>query len=271
MASAGGRNNPRPRAGYHPPMRRLAGVLLFAALVLPLAAEIVDRIAATVEDVAIPESAVRRAMVLSALSPRPGESREAFRARVLDALIDQRLQYQEALRFGPPAPDAAEIVAALKRLQERLAAEGKDPAAEFAAAGITPEELRAAVERQLVVTRYLRERFRPIAFADEERAREEYEERYVPERRAAGLPAPPFEQVSEEMRARSQQRVFEEEVAKWMKELRENARVAIYSVPVPLPAERTPVVLWTAAPARTPTPSAPSPSAGVREGREGPP
>jgi parvulin-like peptidyl-prolyl isomerase len=242
-------------------MRTWAPVILCAALALPLAAEIVDRIAATVDDVAIPESAVRRAMVLSALSPEPGESPEVFRVRVLDALIDQRLQYDEALRFGPPAPDAADIEAALKRLKERLAAEGKDPARELAAAGVTPEELRATVERQLVVTRYLQERFRPIAFADEERARQEYEERYVPERRASGLAVPPFDQVSEEMRTRSQERVFEEEVSKWMKELRENARVAIYKIPMPVPAARTPVLLSTAALVTTPTPTpTPTPS-----------
>lgn len=260
MSSREGRNNRPVAAGYHAPMRRFArSVFLLLALTLPSAGEIVDRIAATVEDVAIPESAVRRAMLLSALSPEPGESRDAFRARVLDALIDQRLQHQEALRFGPPSPDAAEVEAALKRLRERLAAEGKDPAAELAAAGVTPEELRASVERQLVVTRYLRERFRPIAFADEERAREEYEKRYVPERRAAGLPVPPFEQVSEEMRSRSQQWVFEEEVSKWMKELRQNARVAIYKLPAPVPTERAPILLSTAPPAVSPTPSAPSP------------
>ncbi len=241
--------------GYDPCMRRAArGLLLSLSIVLPLAGEIVDRIAATVDDVAIPESAVRRAMVVSALSPEPGESRESFRARVLDALIDQRLQYEEALRFGPSPPDAAEVEAALTRLRERLRSEGKDPAAEFAAAGMTPEEVRASIERQLVVQRYLRERFRPIAFADEERAREEYEKNYVPERRAAGLPMPPFEEVSEEMRQRSQQRVFNEEVAKWMKELREKARVAIYSIPLAVPQGRTPVPLSTAPPAATLTP-----------------
>lgn len=223
------------------------------ALALPLTGEIVDRIAATVDDVAIPESAVRRAMVVSALSPEPGESREAFRARVLDALIDQRLQYEEALRFGPSPPGAAEVEAAMTKLRERLRLEGKDPAAEFAAAGMTPEEVRASIERQLIVQRYLRERFRPIAFADEERAREEYEENYVPERRAAGLPVRPFEEASEEMRERSQQRVFSEEVAKWMKELRDNARVAVYSIPLAVPPLRTPVPLSTLPPAAMPT------------------
>ena len=151
-------------------------------------AEIVDRIAATVNDTAIPESEVRKAMVVSALSPESGESDEAFRARVIDALIDQHLEYEDAARFGPASPDAAQIEDALNRLRERLKAEGKDPAAEFAAAGLTPEEVRASLERQLVIARYLRERFAPIAFADEQQAREEYEKRYVPEQTAAGQP-----------------------------------------------------------------------------------
>ncbi len=235
-------------------MRFAARLLAFFFFLVACAdAIIVDRIAATVNDMAIPESEVRRAMVTSALTAEPGESRGAFRARVLDALIDQHLQYEEALRFGPAPPDAADVEAAMKRLRERLEKAGKDPAAEFAAAGLTPEEVRASIERQLLVQRYLQERFRPIAFADEERARQEYEKRYIPERRAEGLSVPPFESVSEEMRSRSKQRVFEAEVEKWMKELRQKARVAIYRIPIPIPPGRTPVVLSTSGPRPTPT------------------
>ena len=66
----------------------LAAALAVAALV---SAEIVDRIAATVDDVAIPESEVRKAMAISAMRPEPNEDTESFGKRVLDALIDQRL------------------------------------------------------------------------------------------------------------------------------------------------------------------------------------
>ncbi|MBC8647105.1 MAG: hypothetical protein H7X85_08080 [Thermoanaerobaculia bacterium] len=241
-------------------MRRVLRFLpLFAAAAFALAGEIADRIAATVNEVAIPETAVRRAMVVSALTPEPGESPESFRARVLDALIDQLLQYEEALRFGPPPPDAAAVEAAMERLQQKLRAEGKDPEGEFAAAGMTMEEVRDTLERQIVVQRYLVERFRPVAIADEARAREEYEKNYVPERQAAGLPAPPFEQVAEEMRTRSQERIFEEEVSKWMRELRARSRVAVYRIPIPVPPGRTPVVISTApAERRTPTARIPS-------------
>jgi hypothetical protein len=246
--------SPRRRLRYHAGVKRVAPILLLAAA--GAIAATVDRIAATVNDVAIPESEVRRAIAVSALQPAPGESPEAFRMRVLDAMIDERLQYDDALRFGPAVPDAADVEAALRKLRDRLGKEGKNPDAEFAAAGLSPEQARGMVERQLIIERYLQERFRPIAFADEDRAREEYEKRYVPERKAAGLPIPPFEEVSEEMRSRSQQRVFAEEVQKWMKELREKARIAIYRIPIPAASGRTPVVIATApaAPPRTPTP-----------------
>lgn len=239
-------------------MRRYAVLLALAGLAGFAAASVVDRIAATVNDVAIPESEVRKAMIVGGLAREAGESTEAYRARVLDALVDQHLQYEDAQRFGPAPPDAAEIEAAMAKLSETLRKEGKDPQTEFTRAGLTREEVRASIERQLLIQRYLRERFTPIAIADEARAREEYENVYTPARRAAGLSVPPFEAVVEEMRRQAQERVFNEEVDKWRRELRVRARVGIYRIPVPVPAERQRVVLSEiegAAPVPTTTPS----------------
>ncbi len=216
-------------------------------------------------DVAIPESEVRKAMVVAGLPRESGEANEAYRARVLDALVDQHLQYEDAQRFGPAPPDAVEIEAAMAKLSERLRTEGKDPQAEFTFAGLTREEVRSSIERQLLIQRYLRERFTPIAIADEERSREEYDDVYTPERRAAGLSVPPFEAVAEEMRKRAQDRVFAEEIDKWRRDLRVKARVGIYRIPVPVPTGRQRVVLSAVegvarAPSLTPTPTPPSPT-----------
>ena len=232
----------------------VAGVVILVAGFL--SAGIVDRIAATVNDTAIPESEVRKAMVVSALTPEPGESPEAFRTRVLDALIDQYLEYQDAARFGPAPPDAAQVNDAMKKLKDRLQVEGKDPEAEFARAGMTEDDVAASLERQLVIQRYLRERFAPIAYADEEQARAEYTERYVSEQKSAGLPVEPFEKVSEEMRRRASERAFEDQVAKWLKELRQKARIGIYRIPPALELAGTPVVLSTA-PSSAPSPAPP--------------
>ena len=244
---------------YDSRMRRCFLAIAVCLMAAPAAPEVVDRIAATVNDIAIPESELRKAMVVSALTPEPGESAEAFRGRVLDALIDQHLQYEDASRFGPSPPDAAQVDDAMKRLRDRLKAEGKDPDAEFAQAGLTPEEVRSALERQLVIARYLRERFAPIAFADESQAREEYEKRYVPEQTAAGAAPAAFEAVADEMRKRASERAFDEEVARWLKDLRQKSRVSIYRIPVPAPSDRPATLLSSAktpapAPSRTPGP-----------------
>ena len=225
-----------------------------------LGAAIVDRIAATVNDTAIPESELRKAILVGALSPGPGESTDAFRTRVLDALIDQHLEYQDASRFGPAPPDAAQIADAMKALVERLKKEGKDPAEEFAKAGMEEDDVEAMLERQLVIQRYLKERFAPVAYADEEQARREYEEHYVTARQAAGLPVEPFEKIAETMRGQASDRAFEEQVARWLKELRQKARIGIYRIPPPLESAGPPVVFATAPPSssappvRTPAP-----------------
>jgi hypothetical protein len=221
---------------------------------LSAAAEVIDRIAATVNDTAIPESEVRRAMVVSDLSPRPGEDDDAFRRRVIDALIEEHLEYEDAVRFGPASPNAFEIDQAMTNLRERLRSEGKDSDAEFAQAGMTIDQIRASIERQLVISGYLKERFSPIAYADEQDARDEYEKRYVPEEKAAGRTPAPYAQVADDMRRRYSERTFDEEVSKWLKDLRQKARVSIFRIPVGVPEDRTPVVLERAAPAKPPAP-----------------
>jgi len=142
----------------------------------------------------------------------------------------------------------------MKSLRERLRSEGKDPDAEFARAHMTVEQVRASIERQLVIADYLKERFSPIAYADEQDARDEYEKRYVSEEKAAGRAPAPFEKVADEMRRRYSERTFDEEVSKWLKELRQKARVSIFQIPVAVPEDRTPIVLERAAPAKPPAP-----------------
>ena len=219
------------------------------------AAEVVDRIVATVNDSAIPESELRRALVVSALERQPGETAEAYRARVLDALIEERLEYDDAQRFGLAAPDATEIGKAMENLRERLRAAGKDPDAEFAAAGMSVDDVRASIERQLVIAAYVRERFAPMSYADEEQAREEYEKRYVPEEKAAGRTPAPYDQVAAEMRRRYSVRIFDEQVARWLKDLRQKARISIFRLPVAPPSDRKTILLAAPpTPARTPAP-----------------
>ncbi len=57
------------------------------------------------------------------------------------------------------------------------------------------------------------------------------------------------------MRRRYSERAFDEEVARWLKDLRQKARISIYRLPVAVPTDRKPVVLLAApTPARTSAP-----------------
>ena len=55
---------------------------------------------AVVDEDPVLASDVERAIRLGLEQPRPGETDERFRRRVLDALIDQRLQFHEIDRFN---------------------------------------------------------------------------------------------------------------------------------------------------------------------------
>jgi hypothetical protein len=114
--------------------------------------------------------------------------------------------------------------------RDRLKA-GKDPAAEFASAGLTPEEVRSSPERQLVIARYsgaVR-----AAFADEQQAREEYAKRHAPEQ-TRRQPAALFEAVADD--AQTPAGLRRGGRAGWATCAK--SRVSIYRMPVGIPSDR---------------------------------
>jgi hypothetical protein len=199
------------------------------AVSIAAAAVIVDWVAATVDGRAITESEVRRAILTSNFEPSAGESATRFRDRVLSAMIDDYLRYRDALRFSPAPPDAAAVESALLKLRQRLKSEGKDPDAEFRKAGMSIEEVRASIEKQLIVSQYVRERFSAFAFISPEDLQREYEGPFSDAYRQSGRPVPPFSAAEEEVREELRARRTADEVDKWTKDLREKARITIYA------------------------------------------
>ncbi len=222
-------------------MRISPAPLLLLALLAPAGAETVDRIVATVDGRAITELELHRAELAGTIAREPGESGEAYRGRVLSEMIDEYLRYRDALRFAPAPPDTAELDAAMQRLAARLKSEGKDPAGEFRRAGMTSDDVRAMLEKQLVVARYLKERFASLALISPEDLQEEYA-KLGEEARRRGEASPRFEDVEEMLRERIRERRTSEEIDKWTRDLREKARIAILGPPPPL-GSRKPVVV----------------------------
>lgn len=206
-------------------MRKAA---LAAAMVLAAAAgraaAILDRIVATVDERAITLTELDRAVLTGGIARQAGESEDAYRERVLSEMIDEYLRYRDALRFLPAAPDPAQVDAAFDSLRRRLRQAGKDPEGEFRSAGMSDAEVRASLERQLVVTQYVRDRFAALSFVSPEDLDQEYAA-VSGEYRKSGRTPPPREGIEEELRDRVRDRRTSEEVDKWTRELREKARI----------------------------------------------
>lgn len=217
------------------------GFVLLIAAAAPLRAATLDRIVATVDERAITISELDRAVVTGALARESGETEEAFRGRILSEMIDEYLRYRDALRFSPAPPDPAEVDRALEDLRARIRKEGKDPAAEFRNAGLGENEVRAALERQIVVMRYVRDRFAALVSVSAEDIDQEYAA-VSEEYRKTGRAVPPREGLEDELRERVRDRRTSQEIDKWTKDLREKARITLLA-PAPQPPGGKPVVL----------------------------
>jgi hypothetical protein len=213
-------------------MRKWQAAAAFAAMAgMAHAGTLVDRVVATVDARAITLSELKRAELTGNLERDPGETAEHFDQRVLEELIDDYLRYRDALRFAPSPPDAAAVEAAIRKIRDRLKAEGKDPDREFQEAGLTPAEVRASVEKQLIVSAYVRDRFAALVFISSADEKAEYDRR-----REAGEALPPLDEVRARIREELRQRRISEQIEKWTRELREKARIGFVGLPEGAPA-----------------------------------
>ncbi|HTM51884.1 MAG TPA: hypothetical protein VL285_24480 [Bryobacteraceae bacterium] len=137
-------------------------VLLCLVLFLcPCRGEIIDRVAVVVGNRVITESEILREIRLTAfLNGTAPDFTPASRRSTADLLVEQRLigAEIESSRYPQPSPESVEE--SLKEARSRF----PDVAAyekELQRAGITEGELKARLQRQLVIVRFLEFRFRP--------------------------------------------------------------------------------------------------------------
>ena len=205
-------------------MRRLLVLLLLA---LPAAAVTVDRIAAVIDGQVLTVSEVSQ-MVELRFFPRLGNSDDEYRREVLDALIAQALRYRDVERFGAQDILADTIEARVLEIQKRFPTEAEFAAA-LARAELTPEELRALVQRQLQVEAYIQERFAPLVFVTNDEIDEYYRGPWREQRRARGLAVPALTEVRDEVRAALRLSRLQVEIDRWTSQLRARANVDVYA------------------------------------------
>lgn len=193
----------------------------------PAEPELVDRILAVVDEDPILESDLERLVGLGLAERQPEEEEAAFRRRLLDELIEQKLRFHEIDRYGFAQIPLDEVDMQYEDLETRLGGE-QAMQAKLESLELDEEGVRQLLARQLMVLIYVEERLGPRVLVGIDDIQTYYDETLVPEMRERGATAPPVSQVREQIRELLRQQRLNEEIELWTEELRLDADVEDY-------------------------------------------
>ena len=190
-------------------------------------AELVDRIVAVVDEDPILASALDRAIGLGLVSQGADESDLVFRRRVLDQMLAERLRAHEVDRFGFTESSLAQVDRAVAALESGFANHRafEERLSEF---GLTMDDIRQIVARQVMVLTYVDERLGPRVFVSLDDIREYYDSVLTPEMKSTGQSVPDLDRVREEIRDVLREQRLNEEIERWTEELRREADIEDY-------------------------------------------
>ena len=226
------------------PMRSVLLLLALAAAASAAGSEVpapvatgpavtLDRIAAVVDDEVVLEGEVSRLAAIGFLPRREGETELAYRDRLLDLRIVELLREKELRLLTGLEPDPAEVASRLDALAARYeAATGEPFDRALERARSTRDEVKGWIRRGMALETYARERLLPTVRVTEEGARAYYDGPFRAEAAARGVTTlPPFSEVQDQVRDLLRERLLNEEVEKWTRELRARARILVYRRP----------------------------------------
>ena len=208
--------------------RRAFLVLLLATSDQRLAAAVVDRIAALVDQQVITVSEVSQMWEIRFFPRTAGQNDDDYRHFILDSLISQALRYRDVERFGAEDIPKDSIEARLLDIQKRFASPAEFTAA-TQRAELTLDEVRALVKRQLQVEAYIQERFAPMIFISNDEIATYYRGAWSQQRRQRGLAIPALTEVTEEIRTLLKSTRLQDEIDQWTGQLRARANVDVYA------------------------------------------
>ena len=145
--------------------------------------------------------------------------------RSRECLIDTRLVFREVRRFPRIAASDDQLDSMMQSLAEQFES-AEAFAAEMTRLGMSQEEIRGDLRRQLLVAEYVDGRFRATVEVTGEQARSAWEQEFAPRMEADGVPVPSFESVVDEFVVPIlQQREVNRRVQLWILDLRERATI----------------------------------------------
>jgi parvulin-like peptidyl-prolyl isomerase len=208
--------------------RRVAAIAWIFALFFPsltfvhptFAQELIDRIAARVENDIILLSDVRHLGRYQMLVDGKSENQ----AQLLDRLIDQWVVQNEADASRFPRPTDAEIdqgVAALKKSFPSL----EEYEERRKQSGLSEAQVRDKIATQIHLTNYLDSRFRPSVQVDAKAIEDFYYSAVVPRAKARGQEPPSLEASRDVIQEALIEQSIDAQAEQWLKESRSRIHV----------------------------------------------
>jgi hypothetical protein len=200
----------------------LLPLLMANAAGIPAAQEIVDRIAARVENDIILLSDIRAlGRYQQFLDGKPETD-----AQILDRLIDQWIVRTEANVSLFPHPSDAEIERSVERLRKSFTST-EEYEARKKQSGLSDAEVRAIAASQLYLSNYLDSRFRPSVQVDPKAIEDFYQNTVVPLAKERGQEPPSLDAARDAIQEALVQSGINEQAEKWLKESRSRVHVEI--------------------------------------------
>ncbi len=184
-------------------------------------AELVDRIVAIIDRDVVTLSEAQQASAVAA-------SRTGRKVDLVDAverLIESRLVEREVERFTSEPIPRELVDQAVAEVRSGFASEEAFQAM-LSSNGLSVQELRSELRRQLEVNRYLERRFRGLVFVSDEQIETYYRDELRKE--TGGKPLPELSQVSDRIRRILEERGFNARVDEWIKGLKARSVIRRY-------------------------------------------
>ena len=185
-------------------------------------AQVIDGIAARIEDDVITESEVRELAAFQELVD--GNSKP--RSEVIKELADQWIVRGEAKTELFPSPSQEDVDHAYDAFLKQFpsTADFQDRCAK---AGLSDAAVRRMIEQQLYLSRFLDYRFRPQAQIETEQIQAYYDNEFLPQLKAHNQPIPAVGAVADTIREVLIQRAINDNATKWLDDTRGRLRIDI--------------------------------------------
>ncbi len=216
----------------------LLGLLLLAACSNARAADVVDRIVATVNGHVILQSDWDDAVRFEAfIEGRPLESlTDQDRSRALDRLIDQELLREQSQGADAPQPPSEEVQQRIMDIQkEHKATTSSSWHAALAHYGLAQKQVETWLAHDIAVLHQVEARLRPTVQIAPQMIQSYYQDTFLPELRKSGAHDVPLAQVSGKIREILTEQKVNELFTSWLHSLRSESKISTPSSSPPAP------------------------------------